>query len=73
MEGLVLKRGGMPYIQPPKGWIRKGLKVSGVYDNGDDSWLGTDDNAWPVVYHGFRDPDFVLGKVIKGGLRPGPG
>ncbi|CAG8609115.1 6857_t:CDS:1, partial [Paraglomus occultum] len=36
----------------PCGWQRFALKVSGKYDNGDDSWLGTGDNAWPVSYHG---------------------
>jgi hypothetical protein len=32
--------------------------------------------SWPVVYHGFKNFDFVLPKVVKGnyeggGLRPG--
>ena len=66
MTGYVGTRGGMPYIQPPKGWIRKGLKVSKVFDNGDDTWLGTDYKAWPVAYHGFREPDYVIPKVIHG-------
>ncbi|CAG8833798.1 21330_t:CDS:1, partial [Cetraspora pellucida] len=26
--------------------------VNGKYDNGNDKWLGTDQNAWPVSYHG---------------------
>ena len=70
--GYVGLRGGVKYVQPPKGWIRKGLKVSGKYDNGNDDWLSTNDKAWPVAYHGFRHcPDFAIPKVIKGGLRPG--
>ena len=39
MTGYVGKRGGEPYKQPPHGWTRKGLKVSGKYDNGNDDWL----------------------------------
>ncbi|CAG8735793.1 14754_t:CDS:2, partial [Gigaspora margarita] len=31
---------------------RIALKVTGKYDNGNDEWLGTDINAWPVSYHG---------------------
>ncbi|CAG8622007.1 9854_t:CDS:2 [Paraglomus brasilianum] len=30
----------------------KDIGVSGRYDNGDDTWLGTGDSAWPVSYHG---------------------
>ncbi|CAJ0633579.1 9004_t:CDS:2, partial [Entrophospora sp. SA101] len=44
-------RGGVPY-QRPCGWQRHALKVSGKYDNGNDQWLGTGANAWPVSYHG---------------------
>jgi hypothetical protein len=48
------------------------LNVSKKYDNENDDWLSTDDNAWPVAYHGFRHfPDFSIPKVIKEGLRPG--
>ena len=48
------------------------MKVSGKYDNGNDDWLSTDDNGWPVAYHGFRHfPGFAIPKVIKEGLRPG--
>ena len=54
MTGYVGTRGGKPYKQPPSGWFRKGLKVFGVFDNGNNNWLGTDDKSWPVVYHGFK-------------------
>ena len=64
MTGYVGTRGGKVYKQPPVGWIRKGLNVSGIFDNGDDSWLGTGDKSWPVAYHGFKAPNFVLPKVI---------
>jgi len=39
MKGKIGKRGGVLYIQPPKGWIRKGLNVSKIYDKGNDYWL----------------------------------
>ncbi len=70
MTGYVGLRGGVLYVQPPKGWIRKGFKVTGKYE--DDDWLSTNDKAWPVAYHGFRhSPDFAIPKVMKGGFRPG--
>ena len=28
MNGHISKRGGVKYVQPPKGWIRIGLNVS---------------------------------------------
>ncbi|CAG8589361.1 6440_t:CDS:1 [Paraglomus occultum] len=49
--GETYMRGKVQY-QRPCGWQRFALKVSGKYDNGDDSWLGTGDDAWPVSYHG---------------------
>jgi hypothetical protein len=41
-HGHKLNRGGWPYIQPEKGFIRVGLKVTGRYDGGDDTWLASD-------------------------------
>ncbi len=64
MTGYKDKRGGEDYQQPPEGWIRKGLKVSNIFDNGDDKWLSTGGESWPVAYHGFKDCNFVLPKVI---------
>ncbi|CAG8589341.1 6439_t:CDS:2 [Paraglomus occultum] len=51
---LVLRMRGGECVQyrRPCGWQRFALKVSGKYDNGDNTWLGTDDTAWPVSYHG---------------------
>jgi hypothetical protein len=60
MTGYKGKRGGEDYQQPPKGWVRIGLKVSGLFDDGNDDWLGTDENAWPVAYHGTGNYDFVV-------------
>ncbi|CAH1764054.1 9543_t:CDS:1, partial [Entrophospora sp. SA101] len=50
-NGIKHKRGGVSY-QRPCGWKRYALKVTGKYDNGDDKWLGTDKDSWPVTYHG---------------------
>ncbi|CAG8695659.1 3809_t:CDS:1 [Acaulospora morrowiae] len=44
-------RGGIEYRRPC-GWKRFALKVVGKYDDGDDRWLGTGHNSWPVSYHG---------------------
>nr|CAG8478099.1 6958_t:CDS:1 [Entrophospora candida] len=50
-NGIKHKRGGVSY-QRPCGWKRYALKVTGKYDNGDDKWLGTGEDSWPVTYHG---------------------
>ena len=64
MTGYIGKRGREVYKQPPEGWIRKGLKVSKIFDNGDDKWLSTGEESWPVAYHGFKYGNIVLPKVI---------
>ncbi|KAF0544993.1 ubiquitin-domain-containing protein [Gigaspora margarita] len=49
--GVTFMRGLIQYKRPC-GWKRIALKVTGNYDNGDDKWLGTGNDAWPVSYHG---------------------
>ncbi|CAG8631762.1 16990_t:CDS:1 [Dentiscutata erythropus] len=49
--GKTFMRGLIQYKRPC-GWKRIALKVTGKYDNGDDKWLGTGKDAWPVSYHG---------------------
>ncbi|CAG8628061.1 18936_t:CDS:1 [Gigaspora margarita] len=49
--GVTFMRGLIQYKRPC-GWKRIALKVIGKYDNGENKWLGTDNNAWPVSYHG---------------------
>ncbi|CAG8740991.1 6095_t:CDS:2, partial [Gigaspora rosea] len=49
--GVTFMRGLIQYKRP-YGWKRIALKVIGKYDNGENKWLGTDNNAWPVSYHG---------------------
>ncbi|CAG8509447.1 17775_t:CDS:2 [Cetraspora pellucida] len=43
---VTFMRGYILYKRPC-GWKRIALKVAGKYDNGNDKWLGTDQNAWP--------------------------
>ena len=42
----------MDYIQPI-GYKGYGLKVKGLYDNGDDTWLGYTNKVgeWYIAYH----------------------
>ncbi|KAF0500617.1 ubiquitin-domain-containing protein [Gigaspora margarita] len=49
--GVTSLRGHVQYKRP-YGWKRIALKVIGKYDNGDNKWLGTDNEAWPISYHG---------------------
>ena len=48
------KRGTYDYI-PPLGWKGFGLKVLGIYDNGNDDWIKMDNNPneWAIAYHGI--------------------
>ncbi|CAG8642622.1 3912_t:CDS:1 [Ambispora gerdemannii] len=53
-NGSQYMRGGVPYKRPC-GWKRIALNVTGKYNNGDDKWLGTDEDSWPVSYHGTAE------------------
>ena len=72
-------RGGKPYF-PPKNWLGIGLKVSKIYDDGDDTWLGNKNNKgeWCVAYHGMGKYSWlknmyqVLYNIIYSNLKPGP-
>lgn len=60
--------GKRDYIQPPIGWTGKALQVGAR----NQSWIGTGDQAWPIVYHGIGGKlEEVVPKVVKTGLRPG--
>nr|CAG8601134.1 14974_t:CDS:2 [Entrophospora candida]CAG8615286.1 13789_t:CDS:2 [Entrophospora candida] len=58
-EGIKQNIGGFEY-KKPYGWKRIGLNVLDKYDNGNNEWIGFDDNRirkhntneWPVSYHG---------------------
>ena len=60
MQGKTGKRGNEEYKQPPKGYLRIGLKVLGLYDNGNNNWIGKDETGWHVAYHGTKNYDFVI-------------
>jgi len=71
------KRGPPNYLKdyiPPLGWDGYGLKVTGMYDNGDDTWLGYSnvEGEWYIAYHGTGGND-VIKKIIVGGFKAGGG
>ncbi|CAG8498686.1 9726_t:CDS:2 [Dentiscutata erythropus] len=43
---------GNSLYKRPYGWYRIALRVTRKYDDGDDKWLGTGNDSWPVSYHG---------------------
>ncbi|XP_069372702.1 uncharacterized protein [Paralichthys olivaceus] len=57
----VFLRGNEPYVRPC-GWSRVALRVSRKYD-GNDRWLGTGKDAWPVSYHA-HNMDGSLGIIL---------
>jgi hypothetical protein len=66
------KRGGLTY-DSPAGFMRYGLKVSGHFDGGNDTWLGMSNSPgeWAVAYHGTKHP-FVK-SIIESPLKAGSG
>ena len=59
-------RGGESY-DPPQGWTKLALSVTGQYDD-DDDWLDRE-CGWAVAYHGTRaDPDIIKG-IVRDGIR----
>jgi hypothetical protein len=64
------KRGNLDYF-PPKGFIRYGLKVSGKFDNGNETWLGynNEPGEWTVAYHGTNCSSVksILGSSLRSG------
>jgi len=68
-------RGGLDYYQPSNKWQRIGLRVLDLYD-GPEGWLKMDgnENEWAVAFHGIGGSKvpYVISKVIKEKMRPGP-
>lgn len=65
-SGKTFQRGPEPYKRPC-GWYRKAIKVLGKFEN--ETWLGTDRNAWPVAYHGTRADNAKA--ILRNGLLAG--
>ena len=66
-----MKNGPPGYLKdyiPPINWIGIGLKVIGLYDYGDNMWLGISNKngEWYIGYHGTRTMDSVYGIACNG-------
>ena len=70
------KKSGPPgYLKdyiPPIGWIAIGLKAFDMYDNGDNTWIGTNNSIgeWYIGYHGVRSLESIQ-KIYDEGFRRG--
>lgn len=72
------KRGGASY-DPPKDYYGYGLRVSKLYDNRNDTWLGMRNinGEWWVAYHGAggsaNDQEIkkIIKNIVENGLIPG--
>lgn len=70
------KNGPPGYLKdysPPLGWTGIGLKVLNLYDNGDNTWLGTinKNGQWYIAYHGIKTLASISG-ILNIGFRRGP-
>ena len=78
--GINEQRGNVKY-NPPLGWIGIGLKVLDKYDNGNNNWIGMNnqEGEWCVAYHGvgrYKDSDEVkkiTSAIYKTEFKPGWG
>ena len=74
------KRGGALY-DPPKDYYGYGLRVSQLYDNRNDTWLGMKNikGEWWVAYHGAgrwaneEDIKKIIKNIVENGLNSGQG
>ena len=57
---------------PPLDFVGIGLKCMGMYDNGDNSWIGDKNlnGEWYIAYHAIRSLDALKG-ILKIGFRRG--
>ena len=68
------KRGPPGYLMdydPPIGYKGYGLKVTGKYDNGNDTWLGYTNQVgeWYIAYHGTSGQ--YAKNILEDGLKKG--
>jgi hypothetical protein len=71
------KRGPPKYLKdyiPPLKFKGYGLKVSKVYDNGNDTWLSMDniEGEWYIAYHGTGGNE-IVNKIMNEGFKAGNG
>ena len=71
------KNGPPDYLKsfiPPNGWTAIGLKVNNLFDDGDNTWLGTSNvvGEWYVGYHGVKTMNSI-NNILFNGFRRGPG
>ena len=57
---------------PPIGWTAIGLKVYNMYDNEDNTWVGTNNSIgeWYIGYHGIQTLNSIQ-KIYDEGFRRG--
>ena len=70
------KRGPPDYLMdydPPIGYKGYGLRVTGKYDNGNDTWLGYKNEVgeWYIAYHGTSGQ--FAKNILQEGLKKGSG
>ena len=75
--GINQSRGPPHHLQkyyPPLEWNGYGLRVTGKYDNGDDTWLNYSnvEGEWYIAYHGTSGLN-VPNKIIEEGFKGGSG
>ena len=75
--GIGQKRGPPKYLKdyiPPLKFKGYGLKVSKVYDNGNDTWLSMDniEGEWYIAYHGTGGNE-IVNKIMNEGFKAGEG
>ena len=74
---VIGRKNGHPFFlkeyKPPIGWTTIGLKVLNLYDNKDNTWIGTNNKfgEWYIGYHGVKDKNAIIG-ICKEGFKRGP-
>ena len=70
------KNGPPEYLKeyyPPLGWYGIGLKAWDLYDNKDNTWLGSSNKPgeWYIAYHPISSISSIMG-ILNNGFRKGP-
>ena len=64
---------GLKEYYPPQGWYGIGLQAWDLYDDKDNTWIGTSNKKgeWYITYHPISSIPSVLG-ILENGFRRGP-